>query len=745
MNKRESKFVKRLIGSYSLLFVVILIMGVYLYAISIENVSTKMKAENLFVLEKTVHDMDTSFKTMDVLAGQVVNNSNITRLANSPDNSENVFYLMAYYAKEDLTDFLPTQTLLPISNYYIYLEQPGYILSMTQFSDTELYFSGIRNYYRDKYEDWLKVLDTTEDYRKFIPVDPYKNYSDSTYLYTLPLDEYSLKNVPAVMCFEIDYEALKAIFDELNFYDTGYLMVTDADDRPLFNLKGANAENLLSAELRALDYQQGIAYTKSENVRMMVTQTNSSYNNWHYYLIQPEDDVLYSLLQYRNIFFIVIAIGLLLEIIMIFVMSRSNINKITQMGNELMDTRMKQEDLQALIDTQKPIIMDTYVSKILGGHINTAEELDYAQQYLNISLEGRKFSVLYLVAYINQYELHVDNSAVTGPDNEDYMTVIRDAISHYFRGVKGIINNGEKEFAILLSCDMTESDELATMTLKEVFKDFHNYLLEEHAIYTLAGVGDWHEGLTIAWRSYQQAMQTVSYATKKQTFRSYSSLEKDNTSFYYPNELSLQLSNFITAGNQQQVLEIFEIIRHENMEARSLPIQMMTFLLSDIRNSLYKIRFAMKVTPEQQEAIDAIDQLFKEHMSLKLFEDLALAMCQLFNNSSTGNQLIVTIRSYIDENFSDPSLCLSKISDEFSISESYFSYLFKEEIGENFSSYLERRRMDKALELIASTQMNVTDIYLEVGYNNAHTFRRAFKKLFGKSPKEVRIQNKNIQ
>lgn len=153
----------------------------------------------------------------------------------------------------------------------------------------------------------------------------------------------------------------------------------------------------------------------------------------------------------------------------------------------------------------------------------------------------------------------------------------------------------------------------------------------------------------------------------------------------------------------------------------------------------------MKVTPEQQEAIDAIDQLFKEHMSLKLFEDLALAMCQLFNNSSTGNQLIVTIRSYIDENFSDPSLCLSKISDEFSISESYFSYLFKEEIGENFSSYLERRRMDKALELIASTQMNVTDIYLEVGYNNAHTFRRAFKKLFGKSPKEVRIQNKNIQ
>ena len=103
-----------------------------------------------------------------------------------------------------------------------------------------------------------------------------------------------------------------------------------------------------------------------------------------------------------------------------------------------------------------------------------------------------------------------------------------------------------------------------------------------------------------------------------------------------------------------------------------------------------------------------------------------------------GNQLIRTIQEYIKNNYVDSSLCLNKISEQFGISESYFSYLFKAETKTNFSEYLEKLRMEQALVLLQTTSIPVSNLYLEVGYNNANSFRRAFKKVHGVSPKAIR-------
>ena len=82
------------------------------------------------------------------------------------------------------------------------------------------------------------------------------------------------------------------------------------------------------------------------------------------------------------------------------------------------------------------------------------------------------------------------------------------------------------------------------------------------------------------------------------------------------------------------------------------------------------------------------------------------------------------------------------LSDEFHLSESYLSYLFKESTGENFSMYLETIRMEAAMKLVKETSTPLSDIYLEVGYNNANSFRRVFKKTYGVSAKTIRDTQK---
>ena len=86
---------------------------------------------------------------------------------------------------------------------------------------------------------------------------------------------------------------------------------------------------------------------------------------------------------------------------------------------------------------------------------------------------------------------------------------------------------------------------------------------------------------------------------------------------------------------------------------------------------------------------------------------------------------------------------LNKISDEFQISESYFSHMFKEKTGVNFSTYLETIRLNEASRLIRETDISLNELYLSVGYNNANSFRRAFKKIYGITPQRyARLQNK---
>ena len=164
----------------------------------------------------------------------------------------------------------------------------------------------------------------------------------------------------------------------------------------------------------------------------------------------------------------------------------------------------------------------------------------------------------------------------------------------------------------------------------------------------------------------------------------------------------------------------------------------MDWLFSDIRNTLLKVHFSLNETHASPDAVSALEFLFGEMPSLKLIEDIALELCDLFHTDTSENQMITAIKTYLSENYQDPSLCLSRISDEFAISESYFSYLFKKTTGENFSGYLEKLRMDRAIDLLKNTDIKISDLYSELGYNNITSFRRAFKKNFGVTPNNVR-------
>lgn len=92
---------------------------------------------------------------------------------------------------------------------------------------------------------------------------------------------------------------------------------------------------------------------------------------------------------------------------------------------------------------------------------------------------------------------------------------------------------------------------------------------------------------------------------------------------------------------------------------------------------------------------------------------------------------------YIDDNYKK-HISLIDVSKHIYLSHEYFSRLFKEEVGENFSTYLTLYRINKAKELIKNTDMKISQIAMEVGYSNPGYFSKSYKKYVGVSPEEDR-------
>jgi AraC-like DNA-binding protein len=94
-------------------------------------------------------------------------------------------------------------------------------------------------------------------------------------------------------------------------------------------------------------------------------------------------------------------------------------------------------------------------------------------------------------------------------------------------------------------------------------------------------------------------------------------------------------------------------------------------------------------------------------------------------------------RKFIHEN-SDDELCLTKVAKFSNISANYLSEKFKEVTGINFVDYVARTRVNKARDLLRSSNLRISEIAFAVGFQSLSQFNRVFKKLTRQSPTQFR-------
>jgi len=104
---------------------------------------------------------------------------------------------------------------------------------------------------------------------------------------------------------------------------------------------------------------------------------------------------------------------------------------------------------------------------------------------------------------------------------------------------------------------------------------------------------------------------------------------------------------------------------------------------------------------------------------------------------------IEKVNNYVQKNLNQ-KITLNKVAEMVNMSETAFSHFFKKSTNTSFTDYVNDLRLGHAARLLTETEMTISEICFDSGFNNVSNFNRTFKKKIGFTPSGFRTQQKLI-
>lgn len=122
---------------------------------------------------------------------------------------------------------------------------------------------------------------------------------------------------------------------------------------------------------------------------------------------------------------------------------------------------------------------------------------------------------------------------------------------------------------------------------------------------------------------------------------------------------------------------------------------------------------------------------------------MLILMSEIFRNVELqekepyDNDLVKDIITYCYENY-NTDISLQAIADELHVSRCYISRIFSKRLHVGFNDYINSLRIRNACEMLKKSDVPITEIAYNVGYNSVRTFDRCFMAVRQMTPKEYR-------
>lgn len=742
MKKIRQLYAQNSIIQFLVSYILVLILPLFILSYGFNSafkiVKQDIEDSYISMMEHSASIIDNEIDKMEKLALQITQEGNVRAFARYK-RGDSEYILTAMKALDHVYSLMNYQSVELLGQSYLY------------FSGMDLIMYDSTYYKPDIFEKYLSADGVTLDQWRCITAAPdrrepgYERLGKSLQ-YVLPFSEYLSGDNQGVLVFQLNSNVLKQLFDFSGAYDgneyriqifnrDGLLLWADGDlnELPEFDPAG----------LKPNDY-----YEKDGTG---IVCTASSKNGWSYVLAVPEKNALYRLSVLKTLVFGLAGAAVAMGVVISFYLAVRKGRPINQafavlassgrgaggyhnLGEAVTGILKNHEELLEELAQDRPSLQKAFFHDLIKGEFSSEEQLSVSAGRAGVEMEGAAYLTACFELFAGNDFYDVDEQTLD--EVHIISQLLERRLEEMYEGQVWFYKKNYRTTVAIFAVYTTEE------TLKKLIADTRQWLLLEYTVETNWGIGNVCGDLLLIWKAAEEARIALYHCTNGAPVVEYRTELENIYEFYFPDIAREKLAEGIRSGHMEETEAVLQILERENCENRKLKRSQYIKLnrkITEMIPSLFKQEDeGREQTLWLNEVVMLPDVSGKEYFSR--FRQICRRACvgNVEKKNIQRGIMIDEIKSYIDTHYMDSGMGLAAVGTVFRVSEGYLSSVFKEQAGINFADYLEGVRMKKAFELLQDEKNTVNDVAELVGYNSVQSFRRAFKRVEGISPKEAR-------
>jgi len=488
----------------------------------------------------------------------------------------------------------------------------------------------------------------------------------------------------------------------------------------------------------------------------LVFASRSAVTGMCYARFLPED-VVYRALESQELYTVIIAVAAVaIAVVMIFFAIDRSYSPIHSLAiwirsqqpdafygsqNELAMVRMaldnafsRNEVLTQTVSTSRQGLVDHLLGNLLRGRYPTEEAFLSAADRLDVPF-GKPYYAVSILLIEEGHEL---------PKITKLMDIIKTDLPEEFHiEVKDMLLDRK---LILVLCSDTDDTDLYC----QVMTDLKNRLLEQESLLTSIGMGSFYDSYDMVGKSYLDSINALDYRMVYGkdcliTPDIYNNNTPGLSDSYPAPDLEL-LDASLASQNAEMASTVISRI-NANIKLKSYSLHISKYICYDIFSIFRKysdfsdlgngrtISQSLDIT--SLISYDTVDDFFSGLQELIQAKFQPAPVVPVLSHSHIGPQLL----EYTDSHCLSHDFQIKTMAEHFDITPQYMRKLFKSHAGLNISDYVSNKRLERAMELLISTDMPLQDIVVEIGNSDISGFVRFFKQKTGLTPGQYRKAN----
>jgi AraC-like DNA-binding protein len=723
--------------------VVMVVLTGVVYIATQNTIRTEINNSNILLLENIRNQIDRSLTEINDFSLAIFSSPEIRDVSIMSENDYS-FYYKLYKAAQSLYDYKILK--YPQFSYYIYLGGCDRVM-----------WPGTVNYANYYYDQYIQSTDfSLEKWRDSISQLYYGEYIFLPYKDSTPGISFELaliRSMPYSTMGTVTNIVIMMNFSKI--LDEGgqdrFIAVLDANNDVLS--QSTSAAVLETAGLNKMPGDHG-SFTRQVNGRKeVVSYIASREYNWKYITVTPEYIFWEKASFIRLIMWGEIVLGLLGMGILSFYFIRRNYNILREItsfirstqhseiicrGNEFNYIRQvltqsieKQQEAESYMDRQIGILRTNLLIGLLEGY-EMSVPLDELLTTYNIQFPHPYFTVT--AVYIEKM-----NSTLWG--SRDKATCIS-AVTAVMNVMKEILNRNNVayvvEFRNYILCVINTSFvwQEFRKSLNEDLKNARDFIAQNLDIELCVASGSLYHSPEDIHHAYNEAQSSMDYARI---------LGRGQTTFFddidnrgagcgiYPFEKERFLLNYLRISDLDGVRKTIDDIFCEDFLKPSVSHETVRFIVLALSFHVLRNMFNEDDMNKQlDEKNGYIKHLLNCNTIIEMKEPMLLLLKDIMNIvREEKKQLSTAIQEYIIRHYADPQMNIESIADTIGKSPYYISKKFKIETGSGILDFINKIRIEKAKELLKTTELNQEQIAESTGFTSVRTYQRTFRKIEG--------------